>query len=301
MTNYKNDIQKIIPHIKERSNKTGEKAIIDMARSLVGALYEADITVDTFLNDFKKDQIFDASCYFENGANVFDYYKNVKYKELIKIMFQLRPVGLGTPNAMVGESEFLGLMTTVRSGVAKKKNTGDITVDDKTIELKGDKLRFMGKITGKNLQKHMMVVSKKYKVKPNETTKGRTAYEPWGRSGNKINHWLKEMNKLGASKGNKYLQESLSVVVKGKIDYKSAFVKGKFDVEELNKIMLINLFKSQTKLWDAFTVISDGVVSCITSCEKSFAKMVNTGKIKVTGDYFRSFQDMNVGLYCEFA
>jgi len=63
MTNYKNDIQKIIPHIKERSNKTGEKAIMDMARSLVGALYEADISVDTFLNDFKKDQIFDASCY----------------------------------------------------------------------------------------------------------------------------------------------------------------------------------------------------------------------------------------------
>ena len=96
-------------------------------------------------------------------------------------MFEQRPVGLGTPNAMVGEGEFMALYTSPRVKLSKVKNTGDITVDGKAVELKGTELRFYSpmKITGKQVQTHAQTLAKKYEVIPNSTVGNRTAFEPW--------------------------------------------------------------------------------------------------------------------------
>ena len=298
---YKNDIDKVIPFVKQISHKDAEKALKDMSRALVSALYESGVKADSYIKDYNKDKIFDPSCLFKTNTNVFDYV-TPKYVNLANVLFQHRPVGLGTPNAMVGEGEFMCLFLSPRVGIAKKKNTGDITVDGKSIEMKGSEMRIMGKVSGKGVQQHAKSISKIYKVKPNETTKNRTAYEPWGTSGTKEAHWQKQFKGLGVVKSNKYLKDLLNYVFDtSKVNFRDCFMGGKFSAKQLQKIMLVNLFKDQTKLWDAFTVLDNGNVFCITSDHKKFAKLVDTGKLKITGDYFRSFQDTNVGLYCEYA
>jgi hypothetical protein len=55
-----------------------------------------------------------------------------------------------------------------------------------------------------------------------------------------------------------------------------------------------------TKKWEAFTMIdSDGRITTITTNLDEFDSKVDSDKIYVTGDYFRSFQNNNIGLYCE--
>lgn len=299
MTDYQNQIKKVLPFVQSITSKTADKALNDMARALVSSLYETDTNVDSYMRDYKNDNIFDPSCLFETNTNVFDYVKK-SYKEFAKVLFEMRPIGLGTPNAMVGEGEFMCLFLSPRVGVAKKKNTGDITVDDKCIEMKGEGVRIMGKVSGKKLQEHAQTLS--YDVKPNEVTKGRTAYEPWGVSPNKEQHWQNEFKRIGISKSVKYLKDLLNPLFDTKnIDFKECFVNNKFSAEILQSVILVNLFKEQEKLWDAFTILDKGQVYTITPNQKSFEKLVNTGKIKVYADYFRSFQDINVGLYCAFA
>ena len=298
MTNYKNDILKVIPFVKSITSKTADKALNDMARALVSSLHESNTNVDLYIKGYRNDKIFNPSCLFETGSYVFDYVKK-PYKEFAKVLFEMRPVGLGTPNAMVGEGEFMCIFLSPRVGIAKKKNTGDITVDGKSIELKGGQVRIMGSVSGKELQKHAKSLS--CKVKPNKTNKDRTAFEPWGTSPPKEKHWQEQFDKLGMSKSTEYLNDLLSKLFDTKkINFKECFVNNKFSAKILQKIILINLFKSSKKLWDAFTILDKGNVFCITSCEKNFEKLVSEGKIKVIGDYFRSFQDTNVGMYCEY-
>ena len=44
---------------------------------------------------------------------------------------------------------------------------------------------------------------------------------------------------------------------------------------------------------------SDGRITTITTNLDEFDSKVDSDKIYVTGDYFRSFQNNNIGLYCE--
>ena len=41
-------------------------------------------------------------------------------------MFELRPMGMGTPNAAVGEGEFMALFCSPKVQIAKKKDMGDL-------------------------------------------------------------------------------------------------------------------------------------------------------------------------------
>ena len=61
--------------------------------------------------------------------------------------------------------------------------------------------------------------------------------------------------------------------------------------------MVKGLWANTTKLWDSYTVIDGGHVSSLNTETNQFDKLVNEGIIKVSGNYFRSFQDNNVGLY----
>jgi hypothetical protein len=51
------------------------------------------------------------------------------------------------------------------------------------------------------------------------------------------------------------------------------------------------------KEWDAFTQINNGKITCITDDQTAFDNLINSGKLKMDGNYFRSFQDVVVGLY----
>lgn len=296
-------ITKLKPFVKSVSNKTADKAITDMARMLTAALAEADINVDQYLNDYKADKIFDPTCLLGNHPDIFAFVTK-KYKDLARIMFEMRPVGLGTPNAMVGEGEFMALFCSPRVGISKKKNSGDLTVDGKTIELKGTQLRFFTskKTTGKQVQAHAASIAKKYKIVPNLSMGNRQAYEPWdsgvSKKLNKTQHWISQFNTIGEAKAKQYLNELCQVFMDcTEDDFDVCFVNGKFDVVKLQLLFVSKFFKGMEKKWDAFTQINDGKITCITEDQEAFDNLIKNGKLKIDGNYFRSFQDIPVGLY----
>jgi hypothetical protein len=238
-----------------------------------------------------------------NHSDIFSFV-NDKYKSLARIMFEMRPVGLGTPNAMVGEGEFMALFLSPRVGISKKKNSGDLTVDGKTIELKGTQLRFFSpmKTTGKQVQTHASIIASKYKIEPNLSKGERTAYEPWdnGRSKklNKTQHWVDQFSVIGEDASKKFLHELCKVFMDcSESDFHVCFVNGKFDSTKLQLLIISKFFKGMEKKWDAFTQINDGKITCITDDQAAFDKLINSGKLKMDGNYFRSFQDIVVGLY----
>ena len=298
-------ITKLKPFVKTVSNKGADKAISDLARNLTAALLEADIEVEEYLSDYSNDKIFNPICLLGNHDDIFSFVDE-KYKPLARIMFEMRPVGLGTPNAMVGEGEFMALFCSPRVGISKKKNSGDLTVDGKTIELKGTQLRFFTskKITGKQVQIHASAIAPKYKIEPNLSKGDRTAYEPWdngrGKKLNKAGHWVSQFETIGEETSKKFLAELCQVFMDcEEEDFNVCFVKGKFDAVKFQLLIVSKFFKGMEKKWDAFTQINGGKIICITDNQEEFDKLIKLGKLKMdgNGNYFRSFQDIPVGLY----
>jgi hypothetical protein len=302
ITEFKKLVEDLKPFVREVSNKTADKAIIDMARNLASALSESGIKYENYFRDYRADKIFDPGCLLKTQPNIFDSV-TPDYLEFCQTMFSLRPVGLGTPNAMVGEGEFMSIFSSPRVGISKKKNCGDITVDDKTVEMKGSELRIMGKVTGKVVQKHAQSLAKIYNIKPNPAKGNRTAFEPWDPSDSlgKATHWISQFKVLGVEKSCAYLNELCSsfIICEAK-DFKVCFDDKKvFKPIELQKVILKKLFAAMDKRWDAFTVIDNNKITCLDKDEKRFDKLVESGEVVVSGSYFRSFQDTNVGLYIQ--
>ncbi len=295
MNKYCTTLEKVEPFIRRVTNKTGDKAIQDMMRSLTGVLFESGVDIEEFISSYDKDEMFNPDCLFTDQVNVFDYI-NPKYRALSKILFSCRPIGLGTPNAMVGEGEFMCLLLSPRVGISKKKDSGDITVDDRPVEMKGEQVRIMGNITGIELQNRAEFVAKEFDIKPNEVNGGRSAYEPWGRSPAKLSHWQKQFNTIGKNKSIDFLA---SLFEKPKEIFNECFDNDIYDATKLNKVILKMLFRDMKKKWEVFTIIeSNGRITTITSDLDEFEDKVDNNKIVVTADYFRSFQNINIGLYC---
>ncbi len=309
---FKQLVEKAKPFVKKLSGKDADKAITDLARNLASALSEAGVDFDKYVGDYNKDVIFNPSCLLANNDNIFSFVAD-NYKELAKIMFSQRPVGLGTPNAMVGECEFMALFFSPRVGIAKQKDKGDLTVDGKFVELKGTQLRFFSpkKITGRAVQAHAKIVSAKYGVTPNQTRpekgdkdkKIRSAFEPWdngkSKSLSKTDHWIAEFKKLGMDQSCKYLDELCNVFMDcDSSEYERCFDKdGKFNSTKLQLLIVECFFSGMEKKWDVFTQINEDKITCISDDKVAFAKLIKNNKIVMDGNYFRSFQDMVVGLY----
>lgn len=295
MTIFKNDILALESHCEALTGKTiknNPKAIKDLARNLVLALHETGHIVEDYLKDYHDDNIIDPSFVFINGANWHDFVSE-HWLDFCSVMFELRPVGLGTPNAMVGEAEFMLVFGSPRVTLSKKKNTGDVVVDNKTVELKGADMRIMGSVKGKEVQAHAKEVANRYGVKPNDCNRNRTAFEPWS----KESHWQVEFAKIGVEDSKNFLAELCSKFMDcTPADFNVCF-QNKFSSEDLLKIMVKGLWAKSEKLWDSYTVINNGKISSLSREKSQFDKLVNEGYIKVTENYFRSFQDTNVGLY----
>lgn len=319
MSNTATSILKLKPFVKKVSNKTADKAITDMSRMLTAALAEAEVAPDYYLQAYNTDTIFDPSCLLGNHPDIFAFVRE-EFKPLARIMFEMRPVGLGTPNAMVGEGEFMALFCSPRVGISKKKNSGDLTVDGKTVELKGTQLRFFSpmKTTGIQVQIHAAEVSLRYGVLPNKAGKGKnsmdTDFQPWGNCfGDAVTlkgkpkkdprgikqHWIEQFKKLGVKKSCQYLAEFCSVFVECQSkDFTDCFdTNGLFIESKFQFLLVKKMFAGMEKKWDAFTQIDNGRISCITDNNEQFNQIVDSGKLKMDGCYFRSNQPITVGLY----
>jgi len=296
MNSYCETLEKARAFVKRLTNKTANKALTDLARALTSACFESDTDIDEFISSYDEDEIFDPNCLFGNHDNVYDFVLP-KYRKIAKILFEYRPIGLGTPQAMVGEGELMCLAMSPRVGIAKKKNTGDITVDDSPIEMKGEQVRIMGDITGIELQTRAKSLAKEFGIKPNTCTRNRKAYEPWGMSPSKISHWQNEFKEIGKPEAVEFLSLLFDAP---KARFTGCWTDGWFDAELLNKVILKMLFRQMEKLWEAFTIIeSDGRIVSITADPDEFDRMVDDDVIYVTGDYIRSFQPVKIGLYCK--
>lgn len=296
MTKFKHYLSQLETHCEQLTGKKlthNRKAIKDLTRNLALALFESGKTAEEYLSAYKKDLIIDPSFVFKNGISWKIYVKQ-GWQEFCDVMFELRPVGLGTPNAMVGEAEFMLVFGSPRVGISKVKNTGDVVVDGKTVELKGSEMRIMGNVKGKEVQVRAQKIAKKYKFKPNECNRNRTAFEPWS----KESHWQEQFKAVGIENAKNFLQEVCSIFMSCDADdFDICFKDNLFSADELLKVMVKGLWANTTKLWDSYTVIDNGQVSSLNSKTNQFDKLVNEGIIKVSGNYFRSFQDTNIGLY----
>lgn len=303
MKEFKQLTESLKPFVKKVCDKQADKALRSLCRELATALYESGISPERYLEAYHKDTIFDPSCLLGNHINLFDFVQP-EFVPLCKVMFEQRPVGLGTPNAMVGEGEFMALYTSPRVKLSKVKDTGDITVDGKAVELKGTELRFYSpmKITGKQVQTHAQTLAKKYEVMPNICKDNRTAFEPWDHGNsktlNKVSHWIQQFKKLGTEKSKQYLYELSGCFMECREeDFDVCFDKGVFDVVKYQQLIVSKWFKGMEKNWDAFTQINESKIVSISDNQKDFDKLISTGKLKIYGNYFRSFQDIPVGLY----
>ena len=296
MTQFKQYLSQVESHCEALTGKTvtnNRKAIKDLTRNLTVALFESGKTVEEYLEAYNADTIIDPSFVFENGITWQGYVKQ-GWQDFCDVMFELRPVGLGTPNAMVGEAEFMLVFGSPRVGISKVKNTGDVVVDNKTVELKGSEMRIMGDVKGKEVQVHAKRIAEKYNFTPNDCNRGRTAFEPWS----KEDHWQEQFASVGEERAKQFLQEVCSCFMSCNIDdFDVCFTNNVFSSTELLKVMVKGLWANTTKLWDSYTVIDGGHVSSLNTETNQFDKLVNEGIIKVSGNYFRSFQDNNVGLY----
>jgi len=297
---YKETVRHLSAFVQEVSGKTGPKAVVDMARCIAGALAESETDAKQYQRAYRDDDIFDPTCLLGNHADVFDFVSE-EYRAFCEVMLQLRPVGLGTPNAMVGEGEFMAIFCSPRVEISKKKNRGDIVVDGKTVELKGSNIRIMGGVSGMAVQRHAKEISKQYDVKPNQCSGNRIAFEPWDKNGakKKVQHWLQQFNALGPARSCAYLNELCSVFMQCEADdFASCFdANGIFDAFCLQRVILKKLFCAMNKQWDAFTVLDGNQIKCLPNDETVFAEMVDSGRVTITGNYFRSFQNTRVGLY----
>jgi hypothetical protein len=304
---FSKTINDLMPFVREITGKTADKALRDMSRALAGALHETNIDIKQYINDYRADQIIDPECLLKNVNDWHDYIKKSDYINFCDVLFQLRPVGLGTPNAMVGEGELMFLFSSPKVGISKEKNKGDLTVkvsssEIKTVELKGYEFRVFSEIKGTELQRKIAPIAKKYEVMPNKVNRDRHAYEPWG-SGKKQDHWKKQFNKIGAQKTKEFLFEILSLIsssfVENDVDH--LFTNEIFDYLKLQKEMAKKFFLDTINEWDAFTVLSDTKIKTITTNSDEFNRMIDDGTLCISGDYMRSFQDNKCGLYLRFS
>ena len=297
MNSYCETLVKANPFVKRLTDKKADKALTDLARAFTSALFESGIDIDKFISSYEIDEIFDPNCLFGDHDNVYDYVLP-KYRKIAKVLFDYRPVGLGTPNAAVGEGEFMCLALSPRVGITKKKNMGDISVDEtRFVEMKGEQVRIMDDSIGIDFQKRAKSLAKKFGIKPNKCNRNRTAYEPCGDSPPKVSHWIDEFKRIGKTEAVDFLSLLFEVP---KARFTKCWTDGIFDYTLLNKVMLKMFFRQQEKLWEAFTIIeSNGRIVSITSDPDEFDRMVDDDLIVITGNYMRSFQPVKQGLYCQ--
>lgn len=297
----KDAINQLMPFVRKVTGKTADKAVRDVARALESALRETNIDVAQYINDYHADKIIDPSCLLKNVDDWHQYIVQDKYVDLCNVLFEHRPVGLGTPNAMVGEGELMFLFGSPQVGISKEKNKGDLTVSDKTVELKGYEFRVFSAITGVDLQSKIAPIAKKYGIKPNQVNGGRTAYEPWGIK-KKQEHWNSEFSRVGMDATKKFLLEVLKSISASftEDDVVKTFDDGLFNAETLQKEMAKKFFLDTPNEWDAFTVLTDTKIMTITADPHEFARMIDNGTLYISGDYMRSFQDIKCGFYLRF-
>jgi hypothetical protein len=268
--------------------------------SLIISIIRANLTIDDIkecIKDVNKNEVINIK-FFKKGGNLFKDYVNPKWLNFAKELFRQRTVGLGTPNAASGEGE---LMFLFLSKNISKPTRGDLKIDDEIIELKGDVVRVMGEIRGKEFRKKTLSVCEEFNLTPNKAnTTNLDAVEI--EKFQHLNHWKKELAKLSLQKQKEFIAKWLSCLddEKHEDSVSKIFNQGTFDheifIKEIVKILYSVTVESGN--FDKFVILGNGENAKIISKDvEDFNKKIDNGEIITQSDYFRINQQNNIGWY----
>jgi hypothetical protein len=141
-----------------------KKAIVDsICISLINSNINED-KLNELITDINSFNVINIAILF-NGGNLFANYVNSRWVVIAREMFAQRSVGIGTPNAASGEGELMFLFLCGKQ--VEKPSSGDLKVNNKMIELKGNGPRFQANISGRDFRKKTVDLVKSYNLKPN--------------------------------------------------------------------------------------------------------------------------------------
>ena len=219
-------------------------------------------------------------------------------------IWRQRSIGLGTPNSASGEAE---LMFILSSPQIKKPRKGDLYINKKIKELKGEEARVNGNISGKQFRKKTIDIAKKYNLTLNKSAKSEK-YSAELEKTKHLKHWKNELNKLTLNKQKSFIYEWLKCVSYD-FEYENInknenkiFINGKFNhknfIKEIVKLLFNETIKNNN--FDSFILLGDGTNTKVINGNKDvFNEKIDNGEIIINKDYFRINQPGMIGWYIE--
>jgi len=270
------------------------ESILDSIISAIVRSYTPYEDVIECIKDVKEGRVINISL-FENGGNVWDYVSE-KWHNFAKALWRQRSVGLGTPNAASGEGE---LMFIFLSSKIKKPTKGDLSINGENIELKGEGVRVVGKISGKDFRNKTLELCKKYNLQPNKAYKTNIEACEIEKSQH-INHWNNQMrDSLNENQQKQFITEWL-MCIDGKEHCVNKIFEAGFNhqtfVKEITKILYGSMVDDRS--FDKFVMLGNGSnVKVISGDKDEFNTKIDNGEIVIGSDYFRINQTYNIGWY----
>lgn len=280
--------------LRRDANQKKKDSILD---SLIAAIIRSETSFEDVilcLNDVKDDKVINLE-FFKEGGNI-DNYINKKWLKFAKALWRQRSVGLGTPNAASGEGE---LMFIFLSPKIIKPTRGDLSINDESIEIKGEDVRVNGKVSGRNFRTQTLIICNKYGLTPNTANRTNLPAVEIEKQQHET-HWINELNKLSTDSKVSFISDYFKCIDGNDFDASFLFNNGVLDFKELKKSIVKVLYKSMVsdRSFDKFIILGDGTNAKIFGSNLTkFNEDVDNGIIEVKSDYFRINQDANIGWY----
>ena len=287
--------------IKQNIADKDDKAMRDLVRNLWPLLIKYNISFDKFKEDYDNDIIIDCSFLDEPGSHDWLDYVSEEYKELAKELFELRPVGLGTPNAAVGEGEY---MMFALSKYCNKPSKGDVKYKNSIKEFKNDKPRFYSRVQGKRFRLNTVEIAEKFGLEPN-INRSRVEGVEITESSRK-SHWDAQLGKISLKDRYKFLQEWLEATEaftnEEAISSSKRIIKdGYIDENQLQIEICKYFFKSSDNLiGDNLIMFNGPKLINVKFTFSEIERMFDNGSLVPCGNYFRINQDANIGWYYKY-
>jgi hypothetical protein len=304
-SNYlENKIKDFVSNEIINSSTKGKKAIDDMVRNLWPMFVKYQISFDEFYEDYNNDIIIDVS--FLNNPGVYKWIDFVSdgYKDFAKELSKLRPIGLGTPNAVPGEAEFMILVLSKKS---KKPTKGDIEIDGSLKEFKDENPRVQSKkIQGKEFRVKTVKLANSFNLNPNTNRTKFLAVEITELDSRK-QHWDNELAKLSINDRIEFISEWLKITgcfndFESKKCAESILIDGIIDRNKLHIELCKFFFKNQLPdaPGDNLIMFNDDFVFNVKYDVDSYNKMFDDGILIPTGNYIRINQTFPIAWYYSF-
>lgn len=273
------------------------KKVESILDSIIASIIRSDlvyIDIIDFINDVNNDNVIDIKI-LQEGGNLYDYV-NKKWINFAKSLFRQRSVGLKTPNVASGEGELLFLFSSKH---VRKPKKGDLSINGESIELKGNEVRVMGKITGSHFRKKTLEICNKYKLIPNISENNLESVEIEKR--NHFEYWKNQLSNMSHENQIHFIKEYLECVGDSSdINLESLFTNNDLEYNKLIKSIVKILYKSMVvnDKFDKFILLGDGTdVKVFSNNIEDFNTMVDNNIIKICGNFFRINQDYKIGWY----